>query len=83
MNHERLQSVYRKSLAFPVPGERDGCVPPEHLEALIDARGEESDRLEALAHVMACEACRLEFELLRAVAAATPRSRISVGLSRI
>jgi hypothetical protein len=56
-------------------GERAGCVPPEKLHDLVEGRGSEAERLELLDHVMACNACHKEFELLRAIVHARPRER--------
>jgi hypothetical protein len=50
---------------------------PEALLAVAERSGNEAVRLETLDHVMACDLCRREFDLLRAsvVAAGAPRQR--------
>ncbi len=67
MNDARLQELYTKALAERDENGRHGCVPPEALQALVERDGGEEERLATLDHVMSCEACRHEFELLRSV----------------
>ncbi len=49
---------------------------PEDLEALVRRQGPEATRLQRLDHVMGCEPCRQDFELLRAIVAAESESAI-------
>lgn len=88
-NDEQLRLAYGASLAEHV---RKGASHPlpEALLALAERSGREAERLEVLDHVMACDACRREFDLVRAsvVAAAVPRQRTwfrspSIGLMAI
>lgn len=72
MGEAELRDLYRKTMRHPSAG-REGCVPPERLRDLAEGRGAESERLTLLDHVMACEACLREFELLRALVHARPR----------
>ena len=63
---ERLRLAYRASLA-----ERAGAAPgshpgPEALVALVERAGSEAARLEVLDHVMACDECRRDLDLVRA-----------------
>lgn len=70
--HERMRRAYQSAVAGPPP-DRAGCPSPERLRALVERQGPEAERLRTLDHVMACGACRPEFELLRtAVTAAGP-----------
>ena len=74
MNVPRLQELYAQALARrSEPAE--GCVPPEELLALVRQQGDEARRLQTLDHVMGCQACHREFELLRALEAAGGGSR--------
>jgi hypothetical protein len=70
MTDEQLREVYGRLLGggSGPAGDRSGrCVTPEQLLALIRREGTEAQRLEILDHVMACDACRRELDLLRAV----------------
>jgi hypothetical protein len=88
-NDEQLRLAYgasraeraRKGAAHPLP---------EALLALAERSGSEAERLEVLDHVMGCDTCRREFDLVRAsvVAATVPRQRTwfrspSIGLMAI
>jgi len=64
MNELEIQRLYQAAIA---ERPRDGCVDDEQLLALVQQSGPERQRLAVLDHVMACEACRKEFELLRAI----------------
>ena len=88
-NDEQLRLAYGASLAAR---ERKGAVHPrpEDLLAVAERSGSEAQRLEVLDHVMACDTCRREFDLVRAsvVAAGAPRQRTwfrspSIGLMAI
>ncbi|MDQ6827785.1 MAG: hypothetical protein M3081_02855 [Gemmatimonadota bacterium] len=61
-----LQHAYRRALAER-DDERASCPAPETIAELVEQRGEEQLRLRTLDHVMGCERCRQEFELLRAL----------------
>jgi hypothetical protein len=74
VNDERIEALYRRGLAEPTP-DRSGCVAPDDLQALASGGVPERDRLRLLDHVMACGACRGEFELLRSIAEAEHRDR--------
>jgi len=78
MSVPRLQELYAQALARR--GEAaEGCVPPEELLALVRKEGSEERRLQVLDHVMGCQACHREFELLRALeAAGGPREPATV-----
>jgi len=77
----RLQELYAQALARRDAGSTQDCVSPEDILALVRRDLGEERRLEILDHVMACNACRREFDLLRAIetagaaSAATPSSR--------
>jgi hypothetical protein len=70
MTDDRIRDLYGRALArgvsLPENGSA-GCVTPEDLLALVRGEGTEEHRLETLDHVMACETCHREFELLRAI----------------
>jgi hypothetical protein len=70
MNDARQQELYGKALADRTSNGREACVAPEALQALVERDGSEEERLITLDHVMSCEGCRHEFELLRSVDAA-------------
>jgi len=80
-NDEQLRLAYGASLAEGARAERShkqGSHPePEALVAVAERSGSEANRLEVLDHIMACDACRRDFDLIRAslVAAAVPRQR--------
>ena len=61
----RLEEIYAQAMARR--GEAQTCVSPEELLGLIRREGTEAHRLEVLDHVMSCQACHREFELLRAL----------------
>jgi hypothetical protein len=66
MSVPRLQELYAQALARRGVA-AEGCVPPEELLALVRKDGKEEHRLQVLDHVMGCQACHREFELLRAL----------------
>ena len=77
-NDERLRQAYRAAVLDRGPRAGGGSHPePEALVAVAERSGSEAVRLEVLDHVMACEACRRELELVRAslLAAGMPRQR--------
>jgi hypothetical protein len=70
-----LRALYGRALALRGSATSGGgatvsCVAPEDILALVRRELPEERRLEVLDHVMACDACRREFDLLRAVEAA-------------
>jgi hypothetical protein len=67
LTDERLQELYERGLVERGTPARLGCVSPEAILALVRREGAEPRRLETLDHVMACAACRGEFELLRSI----------------
>ena len=76
MKEERVRESYDRLLAIRASGETDrsNCLTPENLQDLLDRKGLDDDRLRRLDHVMACPFCLPEFELLRSVARAKPKS---------
>jgi hypothetical protein len=64
MTESKLQDLYQAGIAARP---RESCVDEERILALVERRGSEDQRLATLDHVMACDACREEFELLRAI----------------
>lgn len=82
MNDERLQELQAELVASRAAAGREACVAPDAIQALIERRGPEPERLATLDHVMACPHCRREFEFLRSVnraAAADTRSPVPRG----
>ena len=86
LQDERLRNAYKLSLQDRA---KSGVmhVAPEALLALAERSGNEAVRLETLDHVMSCDVCRRDFDLVRAsvVAAGAPKQRSwfrspSVGL---
>ena len=68
VSDERLRALYKRALAArDDTTARDRCVSPQALLALARHDGPENERLETLDHVMACDACRRELGLLRAI----------------
>ena len=67
MTDARLRELYELALAARDGGGREGCVSPEAMLALVRREGPEAERLATLDHVMACAACRREFDLLRSI----------------
>lgn len=74
-NDERLRLAYGTVLEGRTDGSRRSHPDPEALVALAERSGSEAVRLEVLDHVMACDACRRELDLVRASlsAAGMPR----------
>jgi hypothetical protein len=87
-NDDRLRLAYNASLESRA---RTGSHPePEALAAVAERSGSEAARLEVLDHVMACDTCRRELDLIRAslTAAGMPTQRSwfrspSIGLMAI
>ena len=83
-NDEQLRQAYRASLerrggsargAHGAQRSPSSHLEPEAFLTLVERSGSEASRLEMLDHVMACDACRRELDLVRAsvVAAGVPR----------
>jgi hypothetical protein len=89
-NDERLRLAYGAALENRGRADSESHLEPEALVALAERKGSEAVRLEMLDHVMACDACRRELDLVRAslTAAGMPRQRTwfrspSIGLMAI
>ena len=72
MAHERLtddglRELYERALTERGAPDRAGCVSPAAILAIVRREGGDEQRLATLDHVLACTACRREFELLRAI----------------
>jgi hypothetical protein len=63
VNDERLREIY----GGLIQGRAAACPEPEAILALVRREGAEDARLATLDHVMRCEACRSEFDLLRSI----------------
>jgi hypothetical protein len=76
-NDERLRLAYGAALEQRAGAAHGLHAAPEALVALVERTGNEAVRLEVLDHVMACDACRRELDLVRAslTAAGLPRQR--------
>jgi hypothetical protein len=75
-NDERLRSAYGAALEQGGRTSRGSHPEPEALVALVERSGSEAVRLELLDHVMSCDPCRHELDLVRAsLAAAGVRRR--------
>jgi len=72
---QELQKAYSRLLEIHGQDLREGCVPPEAILALVEGSEGEETRLRTLDHVMACPACRQEFELLRAISVTRPQRK--------
>jgi hypothetical protein len=59
---ERLGVLYTSGLSGESPA---GHPAPASIAAVVERRGPEADRLEALGHIAECAQCRREFDLLR------------------
>lgn len=89
-NDERLRLAYRASLEARAHASPRSHPEPEALVAVAERSGSEAVRLEVLDHVMSCDTCSRELDLVRAslAAAGMPRQRTwfrspSVGLMAI
>ncbi|MDF2770914.1 MAG: hypothetical protein K0S86_407 [Geminicoccaceae bacterium] len=87
LTDERLRLAYAEMQRSGFREDRAACPAPEALLALAERTGNEADRMRTLDHVMACDRCRRELELVRAsvVAAGVPKPRVwfrspSIGL---
>jgi hypothetical protein len=87
LNDDRLRLAYLDAARDRAVADRGPHPDPEALLAVAERGGSEAARLEVLDHVMACEPCRRELDLVRAsvAAAGAPRVRTwsrspSVGL---
>ena len=68
LTDSQLRELYLRAFAKGRGGRgRTNCVAPEAMVAMLRREGPEFERLEMLDHVMACGACRPEFELLRSI----------------
>lgn len=65
LTDEKLREAYQRAQAARRAPDRERCAAPEAMLAVIRREGPEDGRLETLDHVMACPACRAEFDLLR------------------
>lgn len=76
-NDDRLRLAYADALTNRARADRSECPEPEALLAVVERAGSEATRLDVLDHVMACDHCRRELDLVRAsvAAAGTPRGR--------
>lgn len=74
---ERLRLAYAEALAQRARSGRASCPEPEALLAVAERSGSEAVRLDVLDHVMGCDRCRRELDLVRASVAAggVPRQR--------
>jgi hypothetical protein len=88
LTDERLRLAYADAQRGGARAGRSSCPSPEALLALAERKGSEADRLQLLDHVMACDQCRRELELVRAsvvAAGGAPKRRVwfrspSIGL---
>ena len=67
LTDEGLQELYERALTERAAPDRADCVSPPEILALVRREDGEERRLATLDHVLACTACRREFELLRAI----------------
>lgn len=82
MTAGELQATYAEILGRRSTG-RGRCPAPEAIGALVERRGSEVDRLATLDHVMNCDECKAEFDLIETVVDASPEPvrRFAVPLS--
>jgi hypothetical protein len=66
VTEREIQDLYGQALSSAGAGSPD-CVSPEALLALVRREGPEAVRLQTLDHVMGCDACLREYELLRGI----------------
>jgi hypothetical protein len=78
MTDARLRELYQHALATR-DGGRERCASPEAMLALARREGTEEERLATLDHVMSCDACRRELDLLRAIEMAGARTTGAPG----
>ena len=67
MTEQELRDSYARSIATRGGTERSSCVSPEAIASLVQREGPEAARLTTLDHVMSCDACRREFDLLSVI----------------
>lgn len=83
MNDPELRRLYPASVS--VPAERTHCPGPEAMRRVVELAGAESERLAVLDHVMSCQSCRAEFDLMLAFGSGRPASRswrpVVIGLA--
>ena len=70
MIEQELRDNYARAIAARAGTVRNACVDPDAIVALVQRDGPEATRLATLDHVMSCEGCRREFDLLGAIARA-------------
>lgn len=75
MNDAQLREWYTEGLEARAGAGRTECPKPAEMQAVLERRGSEEERLARLDHVMACPECLREFELLRTIHSASPRPR--------
>ena len=66
LSDDRLRLAYGDALRNRARADRASCPEPEALLALAERTGPEAVRLAVLDHVMMCDQCRRELDLLRA-----------------
>lgn len=64
MSESDLSDAYRRAMRAQPPGD---CPAPDSLAALVEGRVTEAERVRLLSHVMSCETCRSDFDLLDAI----------------
>jgi hypothetical protein len=67
MTDAHLRELYARATTARTTSGFERHPSPEELLALVQREGPEEQRLEVLDHVMACDDCRSDFELLRSV----------------
>lgn len=67
MTEQELRDSYAGAIAGRGEGGRDACCAPDAIVALVQRDGAEATRMTTLDHVMSCESCRREFDLLTAI----------------
>ena len=77
----KLRDLYARALH--APDGRKGCPDPGAIHALVRGEGDENQRLDMLDHVMSCEECSREFELLRAIDRASAENAGSVPTTNV
>ena len=70
MTNDELQVAYQQMVARRDPSARDGCASLEDLQRVATTRVQHERDAGIFDHVMACAACRSEYELLRATSQA-------------
>ena len=75
MKEEDLVRLYQRGTAAR-SANREGCLTPEALLAVVEQRGSERDRTESVNHAMACPECAEELELLRSTRVVQDRARL-------